>query len=719
MGFQSIEAATAARDDILARMSLADHHYYDLDDPIMEDAEYDDMRLGLREIESEFPTLVTAASPTQKVSGGVSEAFAKVKHSQKMESLDNAFSSGEVSEWAADLAGDDTLLILGEAKMDGLSLRLTYEDGKLIRAVTRGDGETGEDVTHTARHIDGLPLTLPSSFLTDADFIVEINGECYLPKSKFEAYNERERAKGKKGKPFVNVRNGAAGALRREDAASMKDIGIRFAAFGVTDETFRDIDSDDEVLVLLEDMGFELVKYFVVANQPKAIDQQVAQYAALRPTLDFDIDGIVWKVLSRAERAKLGSTSRAPRWAIAYKFPAEKKKTMLIDVEFQVGRTGSITPVAILHPVFVGGVTVSTATLHNEDEINRLGIFIGADVEIQRAGDVIPQIVRVIYDENESDAERSTHRAIEYPRSCPACGGPTERLEGEAVRRCTAGFNCSPQVQAYLEHFVSRDAFNIDGLGGAQIADLTKFLSITKPSQIMSLPEAELDDFVEDKDSLGGEPAFVWQAMANWKGYGKTSVAKIMSAIKKARKVSLDRFILALGIRNIGKSTARDIAKHLITANAFFTAAQTPDGFVKAGVDRIDGVGPVVMASLEAFFDNDDLYEEAFDLRRACDVEDMPANEGGPKPLAGEVICFTGGMDRWSREQSLIIAEDLGAKTTNAASKRTTVLVAGANVGAKKIEAAKATGCRVETPEWFYTLVDAAVSAGYKLDVME
>lgn len=710
MNIMSIDPATIYA-GLLEQAALADAAYYQDDMPIMSDADYDDIKRSIAKLEAEHPHLVSPDSPTQKISGAASEAFEKVRHRQRMESLDNSFSPTEVAEWASKNLGDEDVL-LGELKMDGLSLSVVYENGVLVRAVTRGDGEVGEDVTHTAREIVGLPLNI-KRYLDPADEVVEVRGEVYMTHAAFDTHNTNVEmgTAGKGVKKLVNCRNGAAGALRQKDPKITAKRKIRFMAFGVTEDTFPDLENDDEVLETLGSMGFEVVPHFIIGNQPKAIEQQIEKYATERPDLPFDIDGIVWKINNRGTRKGMGSTSRAPRWATAYKFPAEKKTTKLLDVQFQVGRTGAITPVAILEPVFVGGVTVSTATLHNEDELRRLDVFINDIVEIQRAGDVIPQVVRVV--ERARDA-----LSITFPTECPACGGPTQRHDDEAVRRCTSGWNCEPQVQAYLEHFVSRDAFNIDGLGPSQLEDLREFLDVVEPSVIMKLPDLRVYDLFPSQFDPRRDEITVEEAIANWKGYGKTSAKKLMTTIKRARTIQLDRFIYALGIRNVGKTTARDIAKELKTVNAFFTCVKN-EGIFEEKIGHVDGIGPVVLSSLEAHFENEDNYKEVFALRLACEIQDMPMNESGPKPLAGEVICFTGGMPKWTRDQCLIIAEELGAKTTNAAAKKTTILVAGENVGAKKIEAAEKFGCRIESPEWFYGVVEEAVSEGYKLDVME
>ena len=693
---------------LLREMAEADIAYYEHDDPFLTDEEYDAIRKKVRALEEAHPELIKPDSPTQKVSGAASDAFTKVTHRQRMESLDNSFSPADVSEWAAKNADGEP--ILGELKMDGLSLSLTYKKGELAMAVTRGDGAIGEDVTHTAREIVGLPTTI--FYEEGQDDLIEIRGEVYMTHAALETHNTNvEMGTAAKGdKKLANCRNAAAGALRQKDPKVTRRRQIHFMAFGVSDETFTDIDDDTDVLDYVESLGFEVVPRFAIMPDGKAIEQQITKYSEQRPHLPYDIDGIVWKLNSRAARKAMGSTSRAPRWATAYKFPAERKVTTLLNVEFQVGRTGAVTPVAVLEPVNVGGVMVSSATLHNEDEIKRLGIEIGDPVVIQRAGDVIPQIVG-----HPEGVELDDGIEIVFPSECPACGGPLVRPEGEAVSRCIAGFACPPQLQGYLEHFVSRDAMNIDGLGPSQIRDLCDFLTLSRPSQIMDLPEAMVSDFL---DMSHTEDLSVVDSMEQWSGYGKSSVKKLMTAIRKARKVSLDKFIYALGVRNVGQSTSRDIAKTLITVDEFFACILNPRLFVRK-IGHVDGIGPVVLASLADHFENKANYEEAYKLRLACEIADMPQNSDGPQPLAGEVVCFTGSMSRWSRDQAQLIAEELGAKIAKSAQKSTTVLVVGENVGAKKIEAAEKNGCRVENEDWFVGVVETAVSDGYKLDVMD
>ncbi|ARK07429.1 DNA ligase [Sphingobium phage Lacusarx] len=688
--------------ELIHDLAAADVAYYEHDEPFMSDERYDDLKRELASIEADYPVLATPASPTQKVSGKASDRFAKVKHRQAMLSLDNSLTTEALIKWVDNLQrGDGSDDILAELKMDGLSLSVTYENGKLVRAATRGDGQIGEDVTEQAKQITDLPNTIQfKGFL-------EVRGECYMPRSVFAWLNEDLDTKGKK--KLVNCRNAAAGALRQKDPAVTKARRLKFMAFGVTDESLPEYDSDIGILGILYVQGFSVVPHELLARGKTGLHPR--RIEALRASYDFDIDGIVFKIDSRAARQAYGFTSRAPRWATAYKFPAERKTTRLKEIVVQTGRTGALTPVGVLEPIFVGGVTVSSVTLHNEDEISRLHLVPGATVIVQRAGDVIPQVVGV-------DPNAPVVKGIySFPTTCPSCGGPTERPVGEAVRRCVSGFSCPAQVQGYLEHFVSRDAMNIDGLGPSQIEDLIKYLGLSKASQIMELPDLYISHFVPEAGREFAD-AEVWFAMQSWEGYGKSSVAKLMSAIKKARSPELGRFIYALGIRNVGETTAKDIAKHLKTASAFFDCITYENGFVDAGVGDIDGIGPVVMAALDGHFSIEANYKEAFALRRVLDIQDLKL-ASGPAIFEGEVICFTGSMTRWSRDQAILIAEDLGAKTTNSAAKKTTILVAGANVGAKKIEAAEKFGCKVLDEAWFIAEVEKAMADGYKLDVMD
>jgi DNA ligase (NAD+) len=677
-----------ADDNLAALLDLkqqADVAYHQNDDPIMSDGEYDALCRQIVALGGELTTVGAAPS----------SSFQKVSHRVRMGSLDNAFTEEDVAKFVNDT---NAAIYLAQHKMDGLSLSLTYEGKKLARAVTRGDGETGEDVTAGAKYLN-IPLVIETT-----DPITEIRGEVYMPHAHFFEINSHLGAAGKK--LFANCRNAAAGTLRQKKAVIVKERGLRFAAYGVTADTLTQLDSDFDVLETLVGWGFEVVTTQVCRSGEELFNAFVL-IGLDRPTLQHDIDGVVYKVDSRRARKKLGETSRTPRWGVAHKFPAEKAYTRLRAVEFQVGRTGAITPVAKLEPVNVGGVLVSNATLHNEDEISRLRVRLGNLVEVQRAGDVIPQVLRVVEDCHGSEK-------IVFPMECPSCGGETHREPDEAVRRCIAGQECPAQRQAFLEHFVSRDAMNIDGLGPSQIEDLIKFLDVGYPSHIMMLPDAFVSDIVAP-EVVGFDDILVADAMVNWDGYGKASVSKLMSAIRKARTVSLDRFIYSLGIRNVGQTTARDIAKFFRTTDAFFMALNTERGFET--LLQVDGIGPVVVQSLEQAAEL--ILDEAFRLRRECDIQDMAESVSDHLLLLkDQVIVFTGGLERWDRDAASVIAEDLGAKVTGSVSKKTTILVAGSNTGKTKTDAAEKNGTKVIDEAGFIGIVDEAVKLGYKLDVM-
>lgn len=699
-------AATYA--SLLERAKEADDAYYVHDNPIMEDGDYDTLKREIAAFEAEHPELIHASSPTQKIGGAADGSrFKKVAHAQRMESLSNSFTARDVSDFFERIGDAGGIELLAEHKMDGLSCSIRYIDGKLSVAATRGDGTTGEDVTEQVKTIADVPHTIPTR---DA---IEVRGEVYMPRQTLADINSKLQANGKK--LLANCRNAAAGALRQSDPEVTRARGLRFMAFGVSDSSLPHLDLDSATLAVLADWGFSVVQHKIVPLDAVKLAFDLVGAEDERPDLPFDIDGRVYKIDSRSLRKKLGSTSNAPRWATAYKFPPERRTTVLKDIVVQTGRTGALTPVAVLEPVSVGGVTVSSVTLHNEAEIHRLGLWpkVGMRVVIQRAGDVIPQVVGLAPD------QPVVKGIWHFPTKCPSCGGATERPHGEAVRRCINSTACPAQLQGHLEHFVSRKAMNIDGLGPSQIEDLIKHLGLHKASQIMGLPDAYVSDFIIES-GVEFEDMFVSEAMEYWNGYGKSSVAKLMKAIKKARTPDLARFIYALGIRNVGETTAKDIAKHLVTVEAFFEAVSTYDGFKHAGIGSINGIGPVVLESIDNHFENRANYDEAFALRLVCDIRDMPsAKVSTVQPLAGEVVCFTGTMDRWSRDQGMLIAAELGAKVTNSAAKSTTILVAGNNVGAVKIKKAQDLGTKVISETDFIEIVETAISQGYKLDVMD
>jgi DNA ligase (NAD+) len=662
---------------LLGKKAEADHAYHELDDPIMTDAEYDQL---CREIVKHDGEITGVGS----VPGG---RFKKSAHRVPMLSLDNAFSTGDVEDWFAGLKYFGSIMI--QPKFDGLSLSLSYDaNGRLIAAVTRGDGIIGEMVTKQALEVAGIPHKLQPPY--DELGPIEVRGEVVMPKATFLTLNEDLIASGKK--PFANPRNAAAGSIRQKDEGITRQRGLRFYAFSVTPETFSDLDYETECLERLAMAGFDYVASTSLTGDAAHVETMVARHEMnneLRSTLEFDIDGMVYK--------------------IAHKFPAEQATTRLLEVDWQVGRTGIVAPVARLEPINVGGVMVSNATLHNWDEIIRLGIRPGCLVVVQRAGDVIPQVVSVV-EGSYGDGY------VELPMDCPSCCSPLGKQD--AYLRCTGGRNCDDQMLGSLEHFASRDAMNIDGLGPSQIADLYFEGYIDDAADIMKLPEqmTMTMDIETEGGPAFGEPSPVARKLVELDGWGKTSVNKLMAAIKRARKVELHKFIYALGIPNVGKTTSKDLAKWCGSVDAFYMAAATEGGFMK--FSEVSGIGEAVTQALESFFDNDALCDTAYRLRVACDIIEPPRVDSDLQIFAGMTIAFTGTLEKWPRDAASVIAEDLGAKVTNSISKKTSLLVTGANTGAVKMTKATENGVRMVTEDEFIAMVDEAVELGYKPDVM-
>lgn len=667
---------------MLANKAAADHAYHTNDDPILTDAAYDQL----------CKDITSAGGTITGVGAKPSSAFAKVTHAVPMMSLDNAFSPSDVEAWFKSLGYRGN--ITAQPKFDGMSLALTYENGWLTMAATRGDGIVGEDVTKQALEVEGIPHKLQPPF-NDLE-LVEVRGEVVMPKKTFGALNINLMTAGKK--PFANPRNAAAGSMRQKDAAITRQRGLRFYAFGVTDDTFPDLDTDTECLDRLRRAGFDFVADGQETEDADHVNRLLFYYengVQIRDLYEYEIDGIVYKVDQRDARRRLGFTSRTPRWAVAHKFTAEKAITRLIDIDWQVGRTGIIAPVARLEPVNVGGVTVSNATLHNIDEIARLGVYPGFLVEVQRAGDVIPQITGIV---PEDPPRVGTPELLGIPMECPSCRSPVGKQD--AYLRCTAGLQCDDQMLGFLEHFASRDAMNIDGLGPSQISDLFYSGLIDDASNIMELPDR--DDVFED--------------MIGWDGWGKTSATKLMAAIKRARKVELHKFIYALGIPQIGRTTAKDLAKWCGSTAKFFDLALDEGGFNKFA--EIDGIGDAAITALESYFDNDNLRDMAFALRTFCEITDPPRVADDIRIFSNMTIAFTGTLEIWPRDAAAVIAEDLGAKVTNSISKKTSLLVTGANTGKVKMTKAFDNGVRMITEAEYIAMVDKAVLLGYKIDVM-
>lgn len=640
------------------RAELAEHahRYYVLDDPTLSDADYDRLYRELESIEAEHPELITPDSPTQRVGAAPSTAFDPVTHRQPMQSLGNAFSADEIREFdtrvrkaASDPDAPVTYAI--EPKMDGLAISMTYENGQLVRAATRGDGTTGEDVTANIRTIQSIPLRLRSDQLPA---IVEVRGEVFLPLDGFAAMNAAQAAKGEKA--YVNPRNAAAGSLRQLDPAvtAQRPLAIFCYALGAV-EGYAMPTTHTELMAQLADWGLPVSSH----NQTvQGIDAGLARYDELlaqRDSLPFEIDGVVYKVDDLALRDELGSVARAPRWAIAHKFPAEEATTTLDGVDFQVGRTGALTPVARLNPVFVGGVTVSNATLHNMDEIARKDVRIGDTVVIRRAGDVIPEVARVVIDKRPATATE-----IVMPAQCPVCDSDVQRTEGEAVARCTGGLVCRAQREAALRHFVSRSAMDIEGFGAKLVTALIEADLLHSPADIFALSA---------------------QQLAGLERMGDKSAANLVAAIAASKQTTFARFIFALGIREVGEVTARSLASHFGTLDKLMAADQE-------ALEQVPDVGPVVAAHLHGFLaeeHNRDVIQALVDAGVQWPAPKVSA--GGA--LQGKTLVITGTLDGVSRDEARAEIEAAGGRVTSSVSKKTDYLLAGDAAGSKLAKAEK------------------------------
>ncbi|MEM6773479.1 MAG: NAD-dependent DNA ligase LigA [Pseudomonadota bacterium] len=632
------------------------HEYYVLDAPSVPDAEYDKTLRRLQQLESEHPTLRDATSPTQRVGAPPLDVFTSVEHPVPMLSLDNAFDDDELGAFLCRarerLDLEDSPAVVAEPKLDGIAVSLIYRNGELARAATRGDGRVGEDITHNVRTIHAIPLRLRGDDWPDS---FEARGEIFMPREGFERFNEQARKRGEK--TFVNPRNAAAGSLRQLDSRITAQRPLSFCSYAAGQRP-RDAwpESQWDLLKRFAAWGLPISRE---AAQLSGLDACVAYYedlAGRRDSLPFDIDGIVFKVDSFELQERLGFVARAPRWAIARKFPAQEMVTTLAGVEFQVGRTGAITPVARLEPVFVGGVTVSNATLHNMDEIGRLELHEGDTVVVRRAGDVIPQVVSVI-------AERRVPGAapIAAPEACPVCSSAVERVPGEATLRCTGGLVCPAQLKAAIRHFASRKAMDIDGLGDKIIDQLVD----------RDLVRGVVDIYRLDSEVLKGLERM-----------GEKSSQKLIDAISDSRRTSLARFIFALGIREVGEATAEALALRLGSFEALAAADEE-------SLLAIPDVGPIVAEHLLTFFASSANVEAVEALRAAGvswpNVEVQTEDAEGP--LSGQTWVVSGRLESCSRDEAEAHLKTLGARVAKSVSKRTTVLLAGPGAGSKLAKA--------------------------------
>lgn len=664
--------------------AIAKHRklYYQKDAPEITDAEFDALMQRNEAIEAQFPGLKRSDSPTDMVGAEPAQGFAKVQHLQPMLSLDNAFSAEDVGDFVdrvrrfLGLGGDEIVALAAEPKIDGLSANLLYEDGVFVRGATRGDGAVGEDITANLKHVSGIPHRLRDG---NHPTRIEIRGEVYMPKSGFLKLNAAQEAAGKP--VFANPRNAAAGSLRQLDARITATRPLFFFAYacGAIEGLPKHPGSQHGLIDLLEKWGFAVNPRRRVAQGLEATLAFYQEIQADRAKLDYDIDGVVYKVDRVDWQTRLGFVGRAPRWAIAHKFPAEQAQTHLNNITIQVGRTGVLTPVAELEPVNVGGVIVSRATLHNEDEILRKDIRVGDRVIVQRAGDVIPQVVAVI------DADRKDRGPrFKFPKTCPVCGSHVERVEGEAATRCTGGLVCAAQVVERLRHFVSRMAFDIDGLGERNIEAFFKDGLIKSPADLFRLKDR--------KDEL-----------LKREGWGELSVENLLRAIEARRTISLERFIYALGIPQIGEETAKLLARHYLSLSEWRRAmveAKDPESPAAQDLATIARIGPSIRADLVDFFDEENNRAVLDDLEGFVTVSDFVPPKIGASPVAGKTVVFTGSLEQMTRNEAKARAEALGAKVAGSVSKKTDYVIVGADAGSKAAKAQELGVTVLSEQEW-------------------
>jgi DNA ligase (NAD+) len=672
-----VELADLARE--IAEHDLA---YHQKDAPKINDAEYDALKLRNSAIEAKFPNQIRADSPSKRVGAPVAGGFSKVTHAQPMLSLSNVFNESDYREFIEgvrrflkELADDPSLPLemVSEPKIDGLSISLRYEKGIFVQGATRGDGAMGEDVTTNVRTLKNFNETLPS----DVPDVLEVRGEVYMSKKDFMALNTAQEAAGKK--VFANPRNAAAGSLRQLDSIITARRPLSFFAYALGQVSTPISDTHWGILKRLKDWGFPV-------NPETKLCPDIATVLAFydrlnegRAGLGYDVDGIVYKVNRLDYQERLGFVSRAPRWSIAHKFPAEKATTIINTIDIQVGRTGSLTPVARLEPVTVGGVVVSNATLHNEDEIARKDVRVGDTVIIQRAGDVIPQVLMVVMDKRSSASQ-----TYQFPHTCPECGSRAVQEEGEVRRRCTGGLFCPAQAVERLKHFVSRNAFDIEGIGGKHIEGFIREGLIKTPADIF-----RLEDHVE--------------AISNKEGWGGKSVENLIASINDKRAIPLERFIYSLGISQVGQATARLLAKQYGSLGAWrgaMAAAKVSGSAAFGDLTNIDGIGPSVAKDLIEFFHEEHNRDVIDDLEEQLTIKDFTTPDILASPLAGKTMVFTGSMETMSRGEAKAKAESLGAKVAGSVSRKTDYVVIGADAGSKARKAEELGVRTLSEPEW-------------------
>lgn len=647
-------AARAA--DLRRQLEHHNYRYYVLDDPEISDAEYDRLLNELKQIEAENPDLITPDSPTQRVGATPVSELRQVVHTTPMLSLDNAFTDEDLINFdrrvRERLEDVKEIEYVAEPKLDGLAVSFLYENGRLVRAATRGDGLKGEDVTHNIRTIKAVPTQLRGN----APDVLDVRGEVFMTLAGFKAMNQRALERGEK--VFVNPRNAAAGTIRQLDPrlAAARPLDVFFYAVGHDSDNkhgnWKLPAKHSEVLEQLRKWGLKVSPLVQVVKGVEGCLEYYREISAKRSSLAYEIDGVVYKVNRFAQQRELGYVARAPRWAIAHKFPAHEENTIVRDVEFQVGRTGALTPVARLEPIFVGGVTVSNATLHNMDEVKRKDVHIGDTVVIRRAGDVIPEVVKVVLERRPANA-----RPVELPKQCPICGSAVEREEGEAIARCSGSLSCAAQLKGAMLHFASRRAMDIDGLGEKIVDQLLASGLVRSPADLYKLTVEQF---------------------AGLERMGEKSAKKLTAALEKSKQTTLSRFLYALGIRDVGEATAAALANHFGSLEALQEADE-------AAIQQVPDVGPVVAAHVHTFFRQPHNREVIEDLRRQGVTwpNQTPRAGAAEGPLTGKTFVLTGTLESMSRDQAGERISALGGKVTSSVSKKTHYVVAGSEAGSK------------------------------------
>ncbi len=717
--------ARQEHEKLAERIRYHDAKYYNDDAPEITDAEYDELRQKLESLERDYPDLITADSPTQNVGSKPSEGFQKVEHRQSMLSLSNVFTEEDFDDFFTrirrflGMKNDEVVEIYAEPKIDGLSCNLTYVNGELKVAATRGDGYVGEDITENFKTLEGIPNRLPNKDINEGKgpdesipivdgipgslgplpdafgvppSFIEIRGEIYMGRDDFQELNKRRE---EEGKPlFANPRNAAAGSVRQLDVSLTASRPLKFLAYGVGYCGEYNFFSQERLCIALEKWGFPINERSLLSGDAKEIWAFYNEILETRADIPYDIDGIVYKVNDIALQARLGFVSRSPRWATAHKFPAEKAVTVINAIRIQVGRTGALTPVADLEPITVGGAVISHATLHNEDEIRRKDIRVGDHVVIQRAGDVIPQVVEVI-------TEKRTGKETEFvfPQTCPVCDSIAIKPEGEAVTRCTGGLICAAQAVERLKHFVSRDAFDIEGMG-------TKVVQLFWEKEIIKTPD---DIFTLADRNKDFDPP-----LENWEGWGEKSVEKLFENIEKRRIISLDRFIYALGIRLVGQATARRLAQ------TYTSFENLKDQMVKAGKKddlfeneayenllSIDDIGQTMAEEITAFFAEHHNIDLLNALQSHLDIQNFERVSGNAdNPFFDKTVVFTGTLVQMTRAEAKAKAESLGAKVSGSVSAKTDYVVAGESAGSKLKKASELGVSVLSEQEWLDKLAE-------------